>query len=61
MNWLGELLTSPQVYRIEPVTAHLTPIVITDNNFKRQIKGNVKLRQVSFKYQYSSQERTQQQ
>jgi len=61
VNWLGELLTSPQVYRIEPVTAHLTPIVITDNNFKRQIKGNVKLRQVSFKYQYSSQERTQQQ
>lgn len=61
VNWLEELLTSPQVYRIEPVTGHLTPINIIDNNFKRQIKGNVKLRQVSFKYTYSTQERTQQQ
>lgn len=59
VNWLGELLTSPQVYKLD--NGVLTPINITDNNFKRQIKGNVKLRQVSFKYQYSSQERTQQQ
>ena len=59
VNWLGELITSPQVYKLD--NGVLTPLNITDNNFKRQIKGNVKLRQVSFKYQYSSQERTQQQ
>jgi hypothetical protein len=61
VNWLGELLTSSQVYKLEAETGYLTPINIIDNNFKRQIKGNVKLRQVSFKYTYSTQERTQQQ
>jgi hypothetical protein len=59
VNWLEELLTSPQIYKIE--SGVLTPINITDSDFKRQIKGNVKLRQVSFKYTYSTQERTQQQ
>jgi hypothetical protein len=39
----------------------LTPINIVDSNFNRQVKGNIKLRQVSFKYIYSNQIRTQQQ
>jgi hypothetical protein len=59
VNWLEELLTSPQVYKLKDGV--LTPISITDSDFKRQIKGNVKLRQVSFSYTYSTQERTQQQ
>lgn len=59
VNWLGELLTSAQVYKIEDGT--LVPINIVDNNFKKQIKGNVRLRQVSFKYVYSTEQRTQQQ
>lgn len=59
VNWLEELITSPQIFKIEDNT--LTPINITDSNFNRQVKGNVKLRQVSFKYIYSNQIRTQQQ
>lgn len=68
VNWLGELLTSPQVYLVanneEPhqITGgvQLLPINITSTDFKKQIKGNVKLRQVSFKYKYSTPTRTQQ-
>jgi hypothetical protein len=59
VNWLEELLTSPQIYKLE--AGVLTPINITDSSFKKQIKGNVKLRQVSFKYVYSAEQRTQQQ
>lgn len=58
-NWLGELLTSPQVYFIE--NGALVPINITDSSFKKQVRGNVKLRQVSFKYEKSNIVRTQQQ
>jgi hypothetical protein len=61
VNWLEELVTSPQVYKIEADTKHLTPISLTSNSFKKQIKGNVKMRQVSFTYEYSTQQRTQQQ
>ena len=68
VNWLGELLTSPQVYLVANnelphiITGgvQLLPINITSSDFKRQIKGNVKLRQVSFKYKYSTPTRTQQ-
>lgn len=70
VNWLEELLTSPEVFIIgETFTTpnspnlfyrKLTPISITDSNFKRQIRGNRKLRQVSFKYEYAAQIRTQQ-
>ena len=59
VNWLEELLTSPQIYKLE--AGVITPINITDSSFKKQIRGNVKLRQVSFKYVYSSEQRTQQQ
>ena len=59
VNWLGELLTSPQVFIIESGTS-VRPINITDNNFKIQLRGNTKLRQVSFKYDYSELIRTQQ-
>ena len=59
VNWLEELITSPQIFKIEDNT--LTPINIIDSNFNLQVKGNVKLRQVSFKYIYSNQIRTQQQ
>jgi hypothetical protein len=69
VNWLGELLTSPQVYLVANnelphiITGgvQLLPINITSSDFKKQIKGNVKLRQVSFKYKYSTPTRTQQQ
>jgi len=68
VNWLGELLTSPQVYLVANnelphiITGgvQLLPINITSSDFKKQIKGNVKLRQVSFKYKYSTPTRTQQ-
>lgn len=59
VNWLEELLTSPQVYIIESATK-LKPINITDSSFTRQLRGNTKLRQVSFRYQYSELIRTQQ-
>jgi len=59
VNWLEELLTSPQVFIIES-SDKVRPINITDSNFKRQLRGNTKLRQVSFKYQYSELIRTQQ-
>jgi hypothetical protein len=58
-NWLEELLTSPEVFMIEGVK--LIPINITDSSFKRQIRGNVKLRQLSFRYEKSNDTRTQQQ
>lgn len=69
VNWLEELLTSSQVYLIDwdeergssTDTKKLLPINITNSDFKKQIKGNVKLRQVSFKYKYSTPTRTQQQ
>lgn len=69
VNWLEELLTSPQVYLLDwseergagENNKQLLPINITSSDFKRQIKGNVKLRQVSFKYKYSTPTRTQQQ
>lgn len=69
VNWLGELLTSPQVYLVANnelphiITGgvQLLPINITSSDFKKQIKGNVRLRQVSFKYKYSTPTRTQQQ
>jgi hypothetical protein len=62
VNWLEELLTSPQVYLLDEIVSNkLLPINITSSDFKRQIKGNVKLRQVSFKYKYSTPTRTQQQ
>ena len=69
VNWLEELLTSPQVYLVANnelphiITGgvQLLPINITSSDFKKQIKGNVKLRQVSFKYKYSTPTRTQQQ
>ena len=69
VNWLEELLTSPQVYLIannglvNPTTGgvQLLPINITSSDFKKQIKGNVRLRQVNFKYKYSTPTRTQQQ
>jgi hypothetical protein len=67
VNWLEELLTSPEVFILgEEYTVStsqyrkLIPISITDSNFKRQVRGNRKLRQVSFKYEYSNQIRTQQ-
>lgn len=65
VNWLEELLTSPEVFIVGEfntggTTKKLIPISITDSNFKRQVRGNRKLRQVSFKYQYSTQIRTQQ-
>jgi hypothetical protein len=67
VNWLEELLTSPEVFILgEEFTVStlqykkLIPISITDSNFKRQVRGNRKLRQVSFKYEYSNQIRTQQ-
>jgi hypothetical protein len=66
VNWLEELLTSPEVFILgeEYVETYrrrkLIPISITDSNFKRQVRGNRKLRQVSFKYEYSNQIRTQQ-
>ena len=65
VNWLEELLTSPHVMIIGEfntlgTTRKLIPINITDSNFKRQVRGNKKLRQVSFKYEYSNQIRTQQ-
>jgi uncharacterized ParB-like nuclease family protein len=67
VNWLEELLTSPEVFILgEEYTVNtsqyrkLIPISVTDSNFKRQVRGNRKLRQVSFKYQYSNQIRTQQ-
>lgn len=65
VNWLEELLTSPSVYIIgefntNGTTRKLIPITITDSNFKRQVRGNRKLRQVSFKYEYSNSIRTQQ-
>lgn len=59
VNWLEELLTSPSIFFIED--NKIIPINITDNSFKRQVRGNVKLRQVSFKYEKSNQVRTQQQ
>jgi hypothetical protein len=59
VNWLEELLTSPQIFLIEG--AKLVPINITDTSFKNQLRGNVKLRQVSFSYEKSNQTRTQQQ
>jgi hypothetical protein len=59
VNWLGELLTSPSVFISENNT--MVPINITDSSFKRQLRGNAKLRQVSFKYEKSNQVRTQQQ
>jgi len=59
VNWLGELLTSPVVFFIENGT--LLPVNITDSSFKKQVRGNVRLRQVSFKYEKSNQVRTQQQ
>lgn len=59
VNWLGELLTSPSVFLIED--NKMVPINITDSSFKRQVRGNVRLRQVSFKYEKSNQVRTQQQ
>jgi hypothetical protein len=59
VNWLEELLTSPQVYFIENNV--LVPINITNTSFKNQLKGNVRLRQVSFTYEKSNQTRTQQQ
>jgi hypothetical protein len=67
VNWLEELLTSPEVFIVGEQFIDntfqyrkLTPISITDSNFKRQVRGNRKLRQVSFKYEYSNQIRTQQ-
>jgi hypothetical protein len=67
VNWLEELLTSPEVFIVGEQFIDntfqyrkLTPISITDSNFKRQVRGNRKLRQVSFKYNYSNQIRTQQ-
>jgi hypothetical protein len=61
VNWLEELLTSPQVYLLDDIVSNkLLPINITSSDFKRQIKGNVRLRQVSFKYKYSTPTRTQQ-
>lgn len=61
VNWLEELLTSPQVYLLDEIVSNkLLPVNITSSDFKRQIKGNVKLRQVSFKYKYSTPTRTQQ-
>ncbi len=59
VNWLEELLTSPSIFFIED--NKIIPINITDSSFKRQVRGNVKLRQVSFKYEKSNQVRTQQQ
>lgn len=59
VNWLEELLTSPQIYLLDGVT--YTPINIKDTSFKNQLRGNVKLRQVSFSYEKSNQTRTQQQ
>lgn len=59
VNWLTELLTSPVVFFIE--NGALVPINIKDSAFKKQVRGNVKLRQVSFKYEKSNQVRTQQQ
>lgn len=59
VNWLEELLTSPQVYMIED--SKLIPINITNSTFKNQLRGNVRLRQVSFSYVKSNQTRTQQQ
>ena len=59
VNWLEELLTSPQIFLIEGTK--LVPINITDTSFKNQLRGNVKLRQVSFSYEKSNQTRTQQQ
>jgi len=63
VNWLEELLTSPEVFIVKNQSEsqkQLIPISITDSNFKRQVKGNRKLRQVSFKYEYATQIRTQQ-
>ena len=65
VNWLEELLTSPEVFIVGDfntggTTKKLIPISITDSNFKRQVRGNRKLRQVSFKYEYATQIRTQQ-
>ena len=65
VNWLEELLTSPEVFIVGEfnttgTTKKLIPISITDSNFKRQVRGNRKLRQVSFKYEYATQIRTQQ-
>lgn len=67
VNWLEELITSPQVYIINRTNVDassandtLTPINITSNAFKRQVKGNVKLRQVEFTYTKSAEVRTQQ-
>lgn len=59
VNWLEELLTSPSVYMIEE--DKLIPINITNTSFKNQLRGNVRLRQVSFSYEKSNQTRTQQQ
>ena len=59
VNWLEELLTSPVVFMIED--SKLIPINITNSSFKNQLRGNVKLRQVSFSYEKSNQTRTQQQ
>ena len=59
VNWLEELLTSPQVFFIE--NNKLVPINIKNSSFKNQLKGNVRLRQVSFTYEKSNQTRTQQQ
>jgi hypothetical protein len=59
VNWLEELLTSPQIFFIENNV--LVPINITNTSFKNQLKGNVRLRQVSFTYEKSNQTRTQQQ
>lgn len=59
VNWLEELLTSPQVFLLEG--NKYVPINIKDTSFKNQLRGNVKLRQVSFSYEKSNQTRTQQQ
>ena len=59
VNWLGELLTSSQIFLIKDGV--LKPINITDSNFNLQLRGNKKLRQVGFKYEYSTEIRTQQQ
>jgi hypothetical protein len=59
VNWLEELLTSPQIFIIESSTK-VRPINIRDAEFKNQLRGNTKLRQVSFKYEYSELIRTQQ-
>lgn len=53
MNWMEELITSPEVYYIE-TDGRLFPIVITSTEFQRKNRGNRELINVEITYQLSN-------